>query len=449
MLSNQLVGGCHTAQVYRHPLINKISLFTRSLSDLPDPKAKRRVRWTPVNTAIAAILMAFDAASTLGQRCREGLACLDVDFTGKRRVGRTYNGLIKAMERQAETVPELLRHSLRASVLCAVEVLRRKDHWIVLAVDGSKEELPRTRSNEKEFGISDNGVVPQAFETVVVDVYTGLPWDWRIGDGKSSEKKHLAEMIPSLPPETLLLGDSNFGGYPLWNQLCQHGVSFLIRVGGNASLITGLFPETQIEKRRDIVYAWPKTKQGQCSPLRLRLIKVGSRNNPVYLITNVLDKALLTNEQAGTLYRKRWGSELFYRSFKRTMGYAKLGCRAGSRARLELEWGLIAATVAILIGIRTLIEKRRDPRRLSSAALLQALRSSLLSGDACKYSPDAARRLVSALSNALRDEYKRLNKKASRHIRITKNTPKPLILKPPRVRKATNAERKRAMQYAE
>jgi len=443
LLSNLQVGGCGAAHSYRHPLLDRISLYVQPLQGVADPNAKRRVRWTPLAASMAAILMAFDACATLGERCREGLACLDTDFIRRRRVGRTYNGLQRALERQAGTVPALLRSSLRSHVLEVLKTIGKHDRWVILAVDGSKEELPRTQSNEDEFGIADNGAVPQAFETVIVDVYTGLPWDWRIGTGKHSEKKHLEEMINSLPQGTLLLADSNFGGYPIWSALHEKGHHFLIRVGGNASLLTGLFPEEKIERQGDIVYAWPKARQSEVPPLRLRLIRVGTKGNPVYLVTNVLEKAELTRKEAGHIYRKRWGVELFYRMFKRTMGYAKLSCRAGRRARMELEWGLIAASVAILIGIRSLIRKRKDPRRLSAAALLKALRACLLSGQVSK----RAKVIVQALECALRDRCKRDSKKKSRHTRITRNTPKPLILKPPRIRAATAGERRAAINH--
>jgi hypothetical protein len=364
-----------------------------------------------------------------------------MDFNRGRRVGRTYTGLQKALERQSGDVPPLLKGTLRSHVIQALGIVRRQDRWIVLAVDGSKEELPRTRSNEREFGFSDNGVVPQAFETVVVDVHTGLPWDWRIGLGKDCEKMHLEEMIGGLPDGTLLLADCNFGGYPIWSALDARGLHFLIRVGGNASLITGLFPEMQIDRRGDIVYAWPKKRQVTDAPLRLRLIRVGTKGNPVYLVTNVLEQAKLSKGDAGRIYRKRWGAELFYRTFKRTMGYAKLSSRSGRRARLELEWGLIAATIAILIGIRSLEDRRRNPRWLSAAALLRALRGCLLSGDAGATVRRVASQLTSALSAAVRDTYTRRSRKQSRSTRITRNTPKPLKLKPPRLRAATPQER--------
>jgi len=241
----------------------------------------------------------------------------------------------------------------------------------------------------------------------------------------------------------LLLADGNFVGYPIWWALHQNGKEFLIRVGGNVSLLTGLWPEAQIEHRGDIVYVWPKKKQDQWAPLRLRLIQVGSRRNPVYLLTNVLDHRRLSRRAAGQIYRLRWGAELFYRAFKRTLGYAKLRSRSGRRGRIELEWALIAASIMTLLGINTLHRHRKDARRLSPAGLVHALRHCLLHGHMALGRPKA---LDQALSTSMRDAYHRHSPKASRHRPTTRITPKPLRLKPPKIRLATLAERQAAHQ---
>ena len=47
--------------------------------------------------------------------------------------------------------------------------------WVLLAVDGSKEDLPRTRDHEKVFGIADNGVFPQARGTLSVRIFPEEP----------------------------------------------------------------------------------------------------------------------------------------------------------------------------------------------------------------------------------------------------------------------------------
>lgn len=443
MTNREVVGG-GAAVEYRHPLLSRISSYLDCIAGLSDPRASRRVRWTPLAAALAATLMALDASGTLGVRCEEALACMGRDFVRRRRVGRTYNGLVKALTRQASGVLPVVKDGLRARVEEALRLVSTTAGWRLLAVDGSKEDLPRTRDNQERFGIGDNGAVPQAFTTVVVEVDTGLLWDWRTGRASASEKGHLIEMAGGLPAGALVLADGNFVGYPVWSALDAAGHSFLIRVGGNVRLLTGLWPCAELDRRGGIVYAWPKNRRGTRSPLRLRLIRVGVGVEAVYLLTNVLDRRRLSDAAAGAAYRKRWGVELFYRTFKRTMGFAKLRSRSGVRAEVELEWGLIAATIAALIGVESLAGCGKDPRRLSPAGLLRPLRSALLRGDHAADAKGAAKRLNKALGRAVRDGYARRSTKASRHRPITKNTPRPLRLKPPTVRRATRAEQDEA-----
>jgi hypothetical protein len=443
VVSNLKVGGGGAAGMYRHPLLSSISPYLESLPQMADPKARRKVRWTPVAAGTAAVLMALDPACALTVRCEDALECMGEDFRCQRRVGRTYNGLVKALDRQASAVLPVVKRDLRRRSREGLAAIRRTSGWILLAADGSKEELPRTVDHEKEFGIGDNGANPQALVTAIVEVHTGLPWDWRIGRASACEKNHLLEMVADLPDGALLLADGNFVGYPIWSALHDGGKQFLIRVGGNVGLLTGLWPEARIERHGDIVYAWPKARRGSSVPLRLRLIRVGTKAGPVFLLTNVLDHRRLSERAAGAIYRTRWGVELFYRAFKRTMGYAKLRSRSGRRARVELEWGLITATIVTLLGIAALRGRRRDPRRLSPAALVRALRAALLRGNVRRRGR-AKRTLANALSRAERDCYTRRGGKQSRHRPVTRNTPKHHTLKPPRIRAATPRERQLA-----
>lgn len=433
VVTDRSFGGCRAVQEYRHPLLAKINPFLRSLDAVADP-AGRRVRWTPRAAGTAAVLMALDPGCSLSVRCEDALACMGGE-AALGRVGSTYNGLVKALERHASAALPTLKADLRRRAAAALAGVPKVAGWSLLAVDGTKEDLPRTRSCERAFGIADNGVCPQAFVTAIVEAQSGILWDWRIDRGRASEKRHLEEMVESLPRNALLLGDGNFVGHRLWSALDAAGKHFLVRVGGNVSLIEGLRPGSATDRRKDIVYAWPVTQQKRSSPLRLRLIRVGPRKSPVYLLTNVLDPASLSRRAAGVIYRLRWGVELFYRTLKRTLGYAKLQSRSGVRAEIELEWALIAATIMAFIGAGVLRRRRIDPRRSSPAGLLRVLRRWLLRG------PRGAEQLDKELAEAVGDGYTRRRPKHSRHRPHTRNTPSPLRPKPPKIREATPKEK--------
>jgi len=425
-------------------LLGCISVFFHCLAAVGDPKAKRRVAWTPQAASIAAVLMALDEAAALGARFHYARLCMKGGGRRRGRTGKTYNGLLKALERQSGVSLPIVKMELRAQVRRRWRRIDPTSPWLLLAVDGSKEDLPRTRDHENVFGIADNGIFPQAFVTAVVEVQTGLLWDWRMGEARASEKKHLMEMIADLPGDALLLADAGFVGLPIWERLCAKVQPFLIRVGGNVRLLTDLWAQARTTRQGDIVYVWPKKARKTRAPLKLRLIRIGSGTKAVYLLTNVLDSKRLSKRAAGAIYKKRWGVELFYRTLKRTLGCAKLRSKAARRARLELEWTLVALTLMTLLGIDAAVKRRCDPRRLSPAQLIRTLRAALR--NPTTYGPNDRVSLQWRLGRCLKDSYHRKASKQSRHRLATTNTPT-ARLQPPIVRKATFNERQEAMKY--
>lgn len=136
----------------------------------------------------------------------------------------------------------------------------------------------------------------------------GLPWDYRVGPGTASERTHLKQMVPDLPAEALVVADAGFVGYALCQRLLRHGRHFLLRVGGNITLLKDL--GYYHEERDGLVYLWPQGHR-RCRPLVLRLIVLPHGKQDVSLLTDVLDPAQLTDEEAATLFGMRWGEEVF------------------------------------------------------------------------------------------------------------------------------------------
>ncbi len=92
------------------------------------------------------------------------------------------------------------------------------------------------------------------------------------------------------------------------------------------------------------------------------------------LITNVLDPALLSDEQAREAYRLRWGIELWFRQLKQTAARRQLASRAPQQATLELAWLVVAMTLLGLLGVSQVIGRGGDPLALSPAQALGTVR---------------------------------------------------------------------------
>jgi hypothetical protein len=75
------IGGGISVPRHRHPLLSRISVFLGCLGGMMDPFAKRRVRWTPMASAMAAVLMALDRGCPLNVRFEDAAACMSTDFS--------------------------------------------------------------------------------------------------------------------------------------------------------------------------------------------------------------------------------------------------------------------------------------------------------------------------------------------------------------------------------
>lgn len=298
----------------------------------------------------------------------------------------TYQGFAKALRRWSEPLFAELVPRLRERMDELATLLGGR---LVIAVDGTRVEAPRTLENERAFAEPRRSgrcratgrdrrrsPRPQAWLTVLWHVGLGLPWAWRQGPSASSERDHLREMIGELPNESLLVADAGFQGYDLWRTLLEAGHDLLIRVGSNVRLLrtTGL-----VRTRDDLVLLWPgRVRSAGEPPLVLRRITLQGPRHPIHLVTTLLDRSAFPDAEAADLYRRRWGVETFVRTFKQTFGRGRLRSGSPENARNELAWSLVALWCLQLVGVRELIAEGLDPTRLGTANALRAIRAALL-----------------------------------------------------------------------
>lgn len=428
MSRSRMNDGC-SAPTYRQQLLAAMKFFlTTSL--FTGGKGLRR--WTLRSLTFAAILMAWSETPGLVDRFASVRETLDALWPSRRRSGRTYQGFVKALVRWSPRLLRRLESCLRTRVRETAGASWETFGWVMMGVDGSKFELARTEANEGAFGCSGRGEgAPHIWLTTVLHLATGLPWCWKIGRANASERDHLRVMQWLLPQNTMLVADAGYTGYELWRELIDSGRSVLIRVGSNVQLLRKL--GYAVCEDDGTVYLWPADQRRDCQPpLVLRLIWLHDGRKPVCLITNVLDPSELSDHQAGSIYRMRWGLELWFRALKQTLGRRQMRSGAPVRAALELRWTVAGWSLLGLWAAKAIVDAGEDASRMSPAAALRCVRSAM-----AQPHRRPRRNLWGQLSRAVKDRYVRRAAKTARAWPHKKTERPP---RPPKIRDAHPSE---------
>lgn len=406
--------------------------------------------WTPRLLAAAGMLWAWADESTLVERFQSVRKITELLYPQQRQLAQTYQAFIKRLRRWTPQLALMIQAALRQRMQQCLPDCWGIGGWVMFGVDGSRIELPRTRSHEAVYSPTrpskrrrkkkrsqrhaKKANSPQMWITTMWHAGTGLPWDWRTGPADSSERAHLLEMLFALPSGALIAADAGFVGYEYARAVIDSGRELLVRVGSNVRLLRHL---GCVRESEGTVYLWPdaKAKKDQ-PPLVLRLVVVQGGRHPVYLITSVHSTSRMSDTQVAKLYRRRWGVEVFYRHLKQTFGRRKLRSTRAENAQVEIEWSLGGLWAMALYA---LVEANRcgtPPSRLSIAQTLRAFRRILRD---YWHPSQRGRRLCDRLRDAVIDSYKRQNK-------TSRNYPRKKQESPPGAPKITNASKQQVKQ---
>jgi hypothetical protein len=399
------------------------------------------IQWTPQRIVWMALLMCWSAEQTLTDRFDEARGILRSLFPHW-RLGVSYTGWYEAQARWMVHLQAILSRRLRQQMQQRAGRYWTRENWCAFAVDGSRFECPRTAANKADLGCAGKvRTAPQLFLTTVWHMGTGLPWDFRIGPGTASERRHLEGMLADLPARALVVADAGFTGYDLYTRILAAKRSFLLRVGRNVSLLKRL-GMVKLEDK-STVYLWPD-KKGHHPPLVLRLIVIRRKKKAVYLVTNERDETVLTQSSAAILYSMRWGVEIFFRSCKQTLEKRTMRSRTAESARCELTWVMFGIWLLGLMSVAGMIAQGRDPLRWSVARARQRVRQALRRAGPVR-SRNRRPTLLEELAEAWQDDYVRRGSKKARHWPQKKKEKPPGA---PKIKVATSQQRKSAKRFA-
>jgi hypothetical protein len=411
-------------QVIRHFLTPAVFRQVRRKFSL-----KKQPRWDIHPLIYVVLLMTWCCGDTLAEKFEIARGFYAVCCPKRRRAGKTFSGLEKALAKLPMPVLRGFAAAFRSRILELFGERLFYQGWIPLGCDGTRLECPRSEELERRLGtFGKEGSSPKIWNTSIVHLTLGIPWSWRWGlGGKSSERTHLVQMLRWLPKAALLVADAGYVGYDVLRELCRRPVTFLIRMSSNATFYTDC-GEPLDELSECIAYYWPKKTQKEGKPaLRGRLIRIRSRRRKVdvWLFTNVEDPQLLSKEMAARFYRWRWENEGFFRTYKRTLSKVKLACRTMRLVHREAECSMLATQLLICQGALAMPVARTDqpPVMCSSRGVLVEVRREIRH---CRTRNDFRERL----SKAQRERRSRTTPKEKRQWprRKTHTPPKPPVV---------------------
>ena len=251
-----------------------------------------RAGWTPKYLILMGICIGWSVKRQLTARFDEARTTVCMLEPPNGPLPKSYQGFFKQLGRFDVPLVHSVMEQLRQEAPRSVQGAWFLHNWVPFAVDGSRVEAPRTAANEEYMGCAGrSGTGPQMWVTMITHLPSGLPWDWRQGPGGSSERAHLLDMLGSLPERSLIIGDAGFVSYEGMLEMEQAGQPFLIRVGGNFTLLLDGQPiPSRLERTRHgiLVYLWPdRIYRKKLAPLVVRLIVLKGKGAEVYLLTNV------------------------------------------------------------------------------------------------------------------------------------------------------------------
>ena len=392
---------------------------------------------------MAALLWSWSDEKLVGDRFSTARRIALAMFPQKQLVAVTYQAFIKLLRKWTPAFVLILQATLRQRMQTDLADSMKLGKWVLFGVDGSRVNLPRTTAIEQAFSASKRknkkgkgkahkkkkyatAAAAKKANTVTMWITTlwhfgtGLPWDWRLGPGDSSERGDWLEMIKGIVERALFVADAGFVGYEYSSAAISAGHQVLLRVGSNVTLIKKLGYAKEVD---GTVYLWPcKAAKKLQPPLVFRLVVAHNGQHPIYLITSVQSTRDLSDAQVLEAYKRRWGIELFYRHLKQTFEMHKLKSTSPESAYVEMNWALLGLWSMALYALRELLQKGIDPNRLSFAKLIRAFQRIMRD---YLHPIEQKKKLCDLLGEAVIDDYDRStsNKTSRDYPRKKKESP--------------------------
>jgi hypothetical protein len=317
------------------------------------PAKQAPSRWTLHPLLWVLLNMAWGCGDSQEERFVAARAAYVACHQSTRRPGTTLAGFLLAVARLPLYVLRRFSQGVRERFDAEWVDSLRINGWVPLACDGTRLECPRSAELQQRLGeAGKDGSAPMVYLTTLVLLPVGVLWSWCLGKGTASELDHLRRLLGTLPRQSLLVADAFYLGYDLFRSIVQAQASFLVRLSSRAYLYT--LEQVPLDRFREgIVYYWPEDAQrAGLPPLKARLLRVRGKKADVWLLTNVLDRRVLSHRTAAQVYRWRWRNEGLFCVYKRMLSKLKLESRTVALVHREAEVSLLALQLLLAMTVQ-------------------------------------------------------------------------------------------------
>jgi hypothetical protein len=277
-----------------------------------------------------------------------------------------------------------------------------KGAWLgrrrLMAIDGTSFDVADTPANVARFGRMGSGpkasAYPKVQVTAVIECASRAVVGAVLGPCSTGERTQAADLTGVLKPGMLLLADSGFYSFELFNRFAATGADLAWRIGASVSL--GLVrwlsdgsylaliyrPGLSAERRRRL--AQTATDGGEVPGDTARLVRVVDYTVPdrnldgelITVITTITDPTDVPAMDLATAYHDRWEEESALNEIKSDLRGRGEVLRSKTPDLVEQQmWGLLLAHYAIrALLVDAADEAGYDPDRLSFIRGLRLVR---------------------------------------------------------------------------
>lgn len=248
-------------------------------------------------------------------------------------------------------------------------ICKRYKGYRLIAIDGSRLQLPNTQSIIEEFGIAENKgrTIPMAMTSVAYDVLNDMAVNSFIDRYEASERtladKHLVRIKELLPAgKDIILLDRGYPSLYLMAKMHALGQDFVIRC--NESNFLREVKTFALGALHDQIIVVDLTsgdrkyksdlqqivQEYSITSLRLRVVKIFLSSGKVeLLITSLCNRITWGRTALGTLYNLRWNEETYFNFQKNILEIENFSGKSPEAVRQDYYSRVLVANIHSLL----------------------------------------------------------------------------------------------------